>query len=413
MRIAKVLETLLGITGIVVESAEAGSNRVVFDVRLRRKKPRCSGCRKRAPGYDQSEAREWRHLNVGATLIWLRYAPRRVECSRCGVLNEQVPWGNAGGWFSAAFEETTTYLAQVADKTSVTKIMGIAWVTVGRIIERVVSERLDSSRLDNLSFIGIDDFSYRKRHRYVTIVVDHVTGRVVWAAKGRSGETLASFFKELGPERARKIEVVTMDMAAGYIKVVEKQVPQAQIVFDRFHVQRLATDAVDEVRRGVVRAEQDPQSKKALKGSRFALLRSQWNLTSDDKAKLSEIQRSNRSLYRAYLLKEALAHLLGHQQPGRAKKALNEWLTWASRSRLRPFLRVARTIRKYRDRILAYVDFRLTNGPVEGVNHRIRTVAHRAFGFHSAEALISMIFLCCSKIELSPALPGFSNPLAI
>jgi len=204
-----------------------------------------------------------------------------------------------------------------------------------------------------------------------------------------------------------------MDMAAGYIKVVEKQVPQAQIVFDRFHVQRLATDAVDEVRRGVVRAEQDPQSKKALKGSRFALLRSQWNLTSDDKAKLSEIQRSNRSLYRAYLLKEALAHLLGHQQPGRAKKALNEWLTWASRSRLRPFLRVARTIRKYRDRILAYVDFRLTNGPVEGVNNRIRTVAHRAFGFHSAEALISMIFLCCSKIELSPALPGFSNPLAI
>ena len=307
MRIAKVLETLLGITGIVVESAEAGSNRVVFDVRLRRKKPRCSGCRKRAPGYDPSEAREWRHLNVGATLIWLRYAPRRVECRRCGILNEQVPWGNAGGWFSAAFEETTTYLAQVADKTSVTKIMGIAWVTVGRIIERVVSERLDSSRLNNLAFIGMDDFSYRKRHRYVTIVVDHVTGRVVWAAKGRSGETLAAFFKKLGPERARQIEVVTMDMAAGYIKVVEKHLPP----------------------------------------------------------------------------------------------------------RLRPFLRVARTIRKYRKRILAYVDFRLTNGPVEGINNRIRSVARRAFGFHSAQALISMTFLCCSKIDLTPALPGFSHPLAV
>lgn len=413
MRIAKVLEMLLGITGIVVESAEVDSNRVVFDVRLRRKKPRCGGCKKRAPGYDQREARQWRHLNVGATLIWLRYAPRRVECPGCGIVNEQVPWGNAGGWFSAAFEETTTYLAQVADKTSVTKIMGIAWVTVGRIVERVVGERLDSSRLDNLSFIGIDDFSYRRRHRYVTIIVDHLTGRVVWAAKGRSGETLAGFFKELGPERAGKIEVVTLDMAAGYIKVVEKHVPQAQIVFDRFHVQRLATDAVDEVRRAVVRNEQDPQSKKAIKGSRFALLRSQWNLTSDDKAKLSEIQHSNRSLYRAYLLKEALAHLLGYQQPERAKKALTEWLAWASRSRLQPFLRVARTIRKYRDRILAYIDFRLTNGPVEGVNNRIRSVARRAFGFHSAEALISMIFLCCSKIELTPALPGFSHPLGI
>lgn len=413
MRIAKVLESLLGITGIVVESAEVGPEGVVFDVRLRKTKPRCGGCGKRAPGYDQSEARDWRHLSLGATRIWLRYAPRRVKCRGCGVVNEEVPWGNSSGWFSEAFEQTTAYLAQVSDKTSVTKVMGIAWVTVGRIVERVVEKQLDSSRLDNLSFLGVDDFSYRKHHRYITTVVDHVTGRVVWAAKGRSGETLAMFFRELGPERARKIEVVTLDMAAGYIKVVEEHVPQAQIVFDRFHVQRLASDAVDEVRRGEVRAEHDPQSKKAIKGSRFALLRSPWNLSSDDKAKLSEIQRSNRSLYRAYLLKEALAHLLGLQQPGRAETKLDEWLAWASRSRLAPFLRVARTIRKYRARILAYLTYRLTNGPVEGLNNRIRSIAHRAFGFHSADALISMIFLCCSKIQLTPALPGIQHPLGV
>jgi transposase len=413
VRVAKVLETLLGITGIVVESAEVSTEAVVFDVRPRRKKPRCSGCRKRAPGYDQRDARQWRHLNIGATRIWLRYAPRRVKCARCGVVNEEVPWGSAGGWFSAAFEETTAYLARVADKTSVTKIMGIAWVTVGKIIERIVGERLDSSRLDGLSFIGIDEFSYRKRHHYITVIVDHVTGRVVWAAKGRSGETLAAFFRDLGPERARKIEVVTLDMAEGYINVVQEHAPQAKIVFDRFHVQRLASDAVDQVRRGLVRNEDDPERKRAIKGSRFALLRSEWNLTVEDRGKISEIQQSNRSLYRAYLLKEALAHLFGYQQAGRAKKALKEWLSWASRSRLRPFLRVARTIRKYRDGILAYIDYRLTNGPVEGINNRMRTVARRAFGFHSAEALISMLFLCCSKIDLTPALPGCSNPLGI
>jgi transposase len=413
VRVAKVLETLLGITGIVVESAEISSEGVVFDVRPRRKKPRCSGCGKRAPGYDQREARQWRHLNLGATRIWLRYAPRRVECAGCGVVNEQVPWGSAAGWFSAAFEETTAYLARVADKTSVTKIMGIAWVSVGKIVERIVGERLDSARLDDLCFIGIDEFSYRKRHHYITVIVDHVTGRVVWAAKGRSAETLAAFFRELGPERAAKIEVVTLDMAEGYIKTVKEYAPQAKIVFDRFHVQRLASDAVDQVRRALVRDEEDPERKRAIKGSRFALLRSEWNLTVEDRAKISEIQRSNRSLYRAYLLKEALAHLLGYQQAGRAKKALKEWLSWASRSRLRPFLRVARTIRKYRDGILAYIDFRLTNGPVEGINNRMRTVARRAFGFHSAEALISMLFLCCSKIELTPALPGFSHPLGI
>jgi transposase len=320
VRVVKVLESVLGITGIVLESAEVGSEGVVFDVRPRRKKPRCSGCGRRAPGYDQREARRWRHLNFGATRIWLRYAPRRVECARCGVVNEQVPWGSAGGWFSSAFEETTAYLARVADKTSVTKIMGIAWVSVGKIVERIVAERLDSWRLDDLSFIGIDEFSYRKRHHYITVIVDHVTGRVVWAAKGRSSETLAAFFRELGPERARKIEVVTLDMAEGFIRAVKEYAPQAKIVFDRFHLQRLASDAVDQVRRGLVRIEQDPQRKQAIKGSRFALLRSEWNLTVDDRAKISEIQRSNRSLYRAYLLKEALAHLLGYKQAGRCEE---------------------------------------------------------------------------------------------
>jgi transposase len=163
----------------------------------------------------------------------------------------------------------------------------------------------------------------------------------------------------------------------------------------------------------LVRDEEDPQRRRAIKGSRFALLRSEWNMTVEDQAKISEIQRSNRSLYRAYLLKQALAHLLGYQQAGRAKKALKEWLSWASRSRLRPFVRVARTIRKYRDGVLAYIDFRLTNGPVEGINNRMRMVARRAFGFHSAEALMSMLFLCCSNIELTPALPGFGNPLGV
>jgi len=413
VRVAKVLETLLGITGIVVESAEVGAEGVVFDVRPQRKKPRCGRCGKRAPGYDRRDARMWRHLNLGATRIWLRYAPRRVECANCGVVNEQVPWGSAGGWFSAMFEETTAYLARVADKTAVTRIMGIAWLTVGTIVERIVGERLDSLRLDGLVFIGIDEFSYRKRHHYITVIVDHVAGRVVWAAKGRSSDTLAAFFRELGPERASKIEVVTLDMAEGYIKAVKKYASQAKIVFDRFHVQRLACDAVDAVRRALVRDEEDPHRKRAIKGTRFALLRSEWNLTVEDRAKISDVQQSNRSLYRAYLLKEALAHLLGYQQAGRAKKALKEWLGWASRSRLRPFVRVARTIRKYRDGVLAYIDFRLTNGPVEGINNRMRTVARRAYGFHSAEALISMVFLCCSKIELTPALPGFVNPLGI
>ena len=406
MRASKVLQKLTGVTRTVVESAEVTADGVVFDVRPRHRRPRCSRCGRRVPGYDRRPARRWRHLGLGATRVWLRYAPRRVECPRCGVVGEQVPWGEPEGRFTSAFEETVAYLARVTDQSSVQQMMGIAWVTVGRIVERIVNRRLDAQRLDGLRSIGIDEFSYRKRHRYLTVVVDHERGRVVWAGPGRSGATLAAFLDGLGPERCARIELVTLDMAAGYIQTVRRYAPQARIVFDRFHVQRLAADALDEVRRALVRAAADRESKRVIKRSRFALLRSPWKLSVEERAKLSEIARSNRPLYRAYLLKEALARLLDYRSAGRARRALAEWLAWASRSRLRPFVRAARTIRRYREGVLATIDSRLTNGLVEGINNRMRAVARRAFGFHSADALISMLFLCCSRIELTPPIPG-------
>jgi transposase len=351
------------------------------------------------------DARRWQHLAVGTVILWLRYALRRVACPSCGICAEKVPWGESPSRFTSALEELAAYLAQLTDKTAVTKLMAIAWRTVGNIVERVVGSRLDPTRLDDLHFIGVDEFSYRKRHRYITVVVDHLQNRVVWSAKGKSAETLAAFFAELGPERARAIEVVTMDMSAAYIEAVQEHAPQAQIVFDRFHVQRLASDALDEVRRAQVRDLVDPEAKKAIKNTRFALLRNPWNVEEGDKAKLSEIQRSNKPLYRGYLLHHALAHVLGYAQRGRAEKRLEDWLTWASRSRLKPFVKLARTIRQHKDNILAYVEYRLTNGVVEGINNRLRMIARRAYGFHSAAALIGMLFLCCGGIILNPPLP--------
>lgn len=135
----------------------------------------------------------------------------------------------------------------LTDQTHVTEIMTISWRTVGRIVERVTARRLDPGRLDGLRRIGVDEFSYRKRHRYITIVVDHDRRRVVWAAPGHSAEALESFFKELGTERSSKIEEVTIDMSAAYKNALESSVPEAKVIFDRFHVQRLASDAVDQV----------------------------------------------------------------------------------------------------------------------------------------------------------------------
>jgi len=342
---------------------------------------------------------------MGTLRVWLRFAPRRVRCDKCGIRVEEVPWARQRSGFTRAFEELAAYLAQATDRTAVTKLLGINWRTVGAIIGRVVDERLDPARLRDLRIIGIDEFSYRKRHRYLTIVVDHEKRRVVWASEGKSSEALGKFFEALGADRARRLEHVTMDMAGGYIKAVTQHAPQAEIVFDRFHVQRLASDALDEVRRSMVRNRDDVGTAKALKGTRYALLKNSWNLTRTQRQTLAAVQRTNKGLYRAYLLKETLADALDYRQLARARAALEEWLAWASRSKLAPFIKLAQTIRQHKEGILAYIRTRFTNGIVEGFNNRARMVARRAFGFHSPEPLISMIFLCCGGVELNPPLP--------
>lgn len=406
MRIARLAKKLLGVSRIRIRKVQTDQEGITIEVRPSWKRPRCGSCRRRAPGYDRQPPRRWRHLAVGSTALWLRYAPRRVECGRCGVRAEAVSWAaSLESRFTEAFEELVAYLARATDKTTVSQLLGIAWRSVGAIVERVVERRLNAHRLDDLVFIGIDEFSYRKRHHYLTVIVDHIERRVVWVGEGRSSETLARFFDELGPARTAKIECITLDMSAGYLKTIRQRAPKAEVVFDRFHVQRLASDAVDAVRRQQMRELDDPAERRALKRSRFALLKNPWNLARREGEKLRQIERHNRPLYRAYLLKEALAQALDYRQPKRAERALGEWLAWASRSRLRPFVRLARTIRRHRRGILAYVAYRLTNGVVEGINNRLRMVARRAFGFHSPQPLIAMLFLCCGGITLYPPLP--------
>lgn len=404
MRITTIHRRLLGVMALFVSKVDYQQGLVV-NVRPTWRFPRCGKCGRRAPGYDRRPARRWRHLGLGRCWVWLRYAPRRVKCAQCGVRVEQVPWARLESVFTTDFEELTAYLAQTMDKTAVTKLMGINWRTVGTIVDRVVAERLDTARLTGLRRIGVDDFSYRKRHRYLTTVVDHDQRRVIWAQPGRSAETLGAFFDALGAEGTAGLEQVTMDMAGGYIKAVRERAPQAEIIFDRFHVQSLVSDAVDEVRRAQVREFKGTEGAAFIKGSRYALLKNPWNLEHKEKEKLAAIQKTNRPLYRAYLLKETLAHALDYKQPKRARRALDGWLAWASRCRLAPIVKAARTIKKHKEGILAYIKSRLTNGIVEGFNNRIRMVARRAFGFHSPEPLIAMIYLCCGGIQLKPALP--------
>ena len=368
------------------------------------RRSRCGVCGGRAVRYDRQPARLWRHLPWGRVTVWLRYAPWRVSCERCGVRVEQVPWAAHGSAFTAPLEELTAYLAQATDRTTTSRLVGISWPAVGGIVKRVVARRLDSTRLAGLRRIGIDEFSYRKRHHYLTVVVDHDRRRVVWAGPGRSAEALGKFFDLLGEAGCARIELVTADLAASYSKAVRERVPQARVVYDRFHVERLAADAVDAVRR----AEQHrlgATAAKALKGTRYALLKHPARLKPSQAQRLAELRRENRALNRAYELKEYLATILEQAKPEEADELLNQWLDWARRSRLAPFVKLARTIRKHAAGILAYLDTKMTNGPVEGINNKLRVIARRAYGFHSPGPLISMLYLCCGGIQLDPPLP--------
>lgn len=404
MRPTPLCRKLTGNNKLYASAYDITEEGLVFTVRPRWRKPRCGCCGKVAPGYDQQPERGWRGESLGDVRVILRYAPRRVECHDCGILVEQIPWARQGSGFTRDFEEKVAYMAQITDKTSVTRLLGISWRTVGRIVQSVVDERLNPERLKGLRTIGIDEFSYRKHHNYITLVVDHDTQRVIWAAEGKSADTLGGFFDLLDESTRDGIKFATMDMSASYIKAVTERLPSAQIIFDRFHVQKLVSEALDEVRRAEVR-ELEEEEGKVVKKSRYSLLKNPWNLTPKEKQKLADIQKNNTRLYRAYLLKETFANALDYRQPKRAEEALDDWLAWASRSKLKAFVKVARTIRKYKEGILAYIRDRYSNGLVEGTNNKLRVIARRAFGFHSADALISMLFLNCGGIALHPRLP--------
>ncbi len=405
MRVTTLLKMLLGIKKLFVIDFAIEDGALILEVKPSWRKPRCSCCHRTRSHYDTLQPRCWRHLDFGGAKVYLRYALRRVSCFKCGVVAERVSWSDATtSRFTTSFEEAVAFLAQRCDKTSVQDMFRIAWKTVGRIIERVVHRYRPEDPLDGLTAIGVDELSYRKGHKYVTTVTDHGSGRIVWAAEGKNAETLTAFFDELGDKRRAAIEVVTIDMSKAYIKAVKTHAPHAQIVFDRFHVQKLVNEALSETRREewqrLRKVDKDEAAK--VKGLRWVLSKNPSNLTPSQAERLSTLQQDNKALYRAYLLKDTFVNILNRRQPNVVEAELEDWLSWASRSRLPAFVKVARTIREHMSDIVAYIRWRLTNGVVEGLNNKLRVINRRAYGFHSAAALIAMIKLCCSDIWPMP-----------
>lgn len=409
MRVTTAFNRLLALPGASVTDVSFSPEGVIVSVRLRRRRRVCGECGQLAGHVHGRRVKRWRHLDLGAARCHIECELRRVWCPDCGVRLEAVPWARPGAHHTRDFEDLTAWLAQQMAKDPVRRLMKIGWDTVGSIVERVVADRIDHGRLDHLVAIGVDEISYRRGQRYLTCVADHQTGAIVWASPGRNAQTLQQFFDLLG-DRKTSIQAVSIDMSGGYQKAIEASCPHAEICFDPFHVVRLGQRAVDQVRRDEWNAHERSKTKtgKWIKGTRWSLLKSPEKQSLDQLAKLGEVKAANEPLFRAFLLKEELRLLYHLENPDLAPEHLDAWLAWAQRSRLEPFVKLARTIRRYRTGILAAIRLRLDNGRLEGLNSRIRLISHRSFGFHSPAPLIALIYLCCSRITIP--LPSWSSP---
>jgi transposase len=409
VRGTRVWARLLGLQRAVVEDVRIGDEgEIVVAARPSwRERDRCGVCRRRSPGFDMGEGRRrWRALDLGTARAFVEAEAPRVRCRRHGVVVCAVPWARHDARFTKAFEDQTAWLVVNCSKTAVAQLMRVAWRTVGAICERVCDEaQQEVDLLDGLRRIGIDEISHRKGQRYLTVVVDHDTGRLVWAAAGRDRKTVERFLDELGEERCKQIKLVSCDMASWIAGPVADRLPDAVRCVDPFHVIQLATDALDEIRREVwneARKAGEVAAARDLKGARYALWKNPENLTDRQAAKLSSIQKTNARLYRAYLLKEQLRQI--YRLPAdAATRLLDEWIAWARRCRLASFVKLARTVTKQRAGIVAAIEHGLSNARVEAINTQIRMITRRAYGFHSAGALIALAML--SLAGLCPPLP--------
>lgn len=399
MRVSTAFNRMLDLPGASVTDVAFEPAAVVVTVRPRARRHRCP-CGRVAPGYDRS-TRRWRHLDLAASKLWLEAEIWRVDCRACGrVRTEAVPWARPGARLTRDLEDLIAWLAQRTDKTSICRLLRVAWDTVQAVVMRVVAEHLDDRRLEGVFSIGVDEISYKRGHQYLTVVADHDTGRVLHVAEGRSHAALNSFFELLGPDRCEQVQAISMDMAHIWRQPCADHIPRAAVCFDPFHVVRLANLALDAVYKNQSREHGTGTGDRDWRRTRFALRAGAERLGEDHHALLRRLRRNRYALWRAWELKERLRDLYRTVDPAIARAHLTAWCRSAERSTLLPFRNLARQIRRHFDGIINAVEHGISNSRLEGINAKIRLINRRGFGHPKAENLAAMIHLCLGGITI-------------
>ena len=397
---------------------------------------RCPHCGAKCPVYDKGNGirRLWRHLDLGPCKLYLRYAAPRVMCPVHKVVTAAVPWADHDCWFTRDFDETVAWLAKQMSKSALAKYLRIDWETVGRCISRV-KKRLDTNpaaRFENLVSIAVDETAIAKGHRYITVVINNLTGKIIWIGEKHGKEVFMKFLSEvLTQEQREGIRFLSGDGARWIDICMQEMLPNCIRCVDAFHVVQWGNDALDVERRTIWRElnsdaksqrkapeSQDKGSKefkkaklaedlaKQVKGAQYALGKAPENLTANQEARLEFIRDTSPRLYRAYCLKEGLRYILKLDNVRQAEVELKQWYWRASHSRLNSMKELAKKIKRHWTNILNTIEHGLSSAKCEAVNNSIKLVLRRAYGFRSLKNMTDMIMLCCSDLEVQ--LPGRS-----
>ncbi|ABA89029.2 transposase of ISPca9, ISL3 family [Syntrophotalea carbinolica DSM 2380] len=362
----------------------------------------CPKCGATVPGYDTRQ-RKWRHLDTCQYKTMLVADVPRVQCPEHGVVTVEVPWAEPGSGFTALFEALVIDWLKEATISAVSRQMNLSWNAIDGIMVRAVARGLARRENEAPKHLGIDETSFRKRHDYVTVVSDQEQGHVLHVALGRNKKDLTDYYDSLSEEQKAGIESVSMDMWPAYINATLAKIPDAsrKIAFDKFHVAKYLGEAVDKVRREEhkVLLKQDC---KDLSGTKHVWLTNPVNMSDKQWRWFRDLRESSLKTARAWALKEAAMGLWHYVRRPWAVKAWKKWLAWAVRCRLQPMKKVAKTIKEHLWGILNAIILKVTNGPAESINSRIKTIKVRSRGFRNKERFRNAIYFHLGGLKLYP-----------
>ena len=407
MQVKTLLNRVHKIKGFVYDSVRFSewNEKTVLEVEVRPRKgnrPICSGCGKKRPGYDKGDMRRFELIPLWGIAFFLIYTMRRVECPKCGVKIEQVPWAEGKHELTSAYQWFLAGWAKRLNWTQVAEAFQTSWYKVFYSVEMAVDWGREHMDLEGITAIGVDEMQWGSGHNYVTAVYQINEGckRLLWIGEKRTAKTFLRFFRWLGEARSAKLEFICSDMWKAYLKVVAKKAKGAIHILDRFHIVAHMNKAIDEVRAGEARELKAKGLEPVLKGSRWWFLKRSVNLTEKQVEKLANVVRYNLRTVRSYLLKEEFHFFWDYKSAWWAGRFLDQWCDKTMRSRIDPMKKVAKMLRRHRELILNWFRAKkeFSSGVVEGLNNKAKVTTKMAYGFRTFRALEIALYHTLGKL---------------